>query len=170
MAEPGPPRYVPAAGVEARELAGRYGPFTSKRQARETLRHLAHEHALCWKMLGLENRVGPCFARQVKRCAGACVGEEAPAAHHARLAEALAPYAVPPWPYAGLAAIRERAQVGDRTDVQVIRDWCWLGTARDDGELYGLIEAPPRPVFDADIARLLIRTLARGKHDVVALA
>jgi hypothetical protein len=33
-----------------------------------------------------------------------------------------------------------------------------------------LIEAPPRPVFDADIARLLIRTLARGKHEVLRLA
>ena len=52
--------------------------------------------------------------------------------------------------------------LGDRTDVHVIRDWCWLGTARDDGELGRLIEAPPRPVFDADIARLLIRTLARA--------
>jgi hypothetical protein len=59
---------------------------------------------------------------------------------------------------------------GDRVDVHVIRDWCWLGTARDDGELGSLIEAPPRPVFDADIARLLVRTLARGKHDVRSLA
>jgi hypothetical protein len=32
-----------------------------------------------------------------------------------------------------------------------------------------LIDAPPRPAFDADIARLLIRTLARGRHDVRAI-
>jgi len=51
----------------------------------------------------------------------------------------------------------------------VIRDWCWLGTASDDGELGRLIEAPPRPQFDADIARLLMRTLARGKHEVLPL-
>ena len=51
----------------------------------------------------------------------------------------------------------------------MIRDWCWLGTAQDEGELGRLVEAPPRPTFDADIARLLIRTLARGKHDVLAV-
>ncbi len=91
-------------------------------------------------------------------------------AHHARLREALAPLAVPPWPYPGLAGIRERALIGERTDVHVLRDWCWLGTARDEGELGRLIEAPPRPVFDADIAKLLVRTLARGRHDVVRLS
>ena len=166
---PGPPIYVSAAVVEPAELGGRFGPFSSKRQARETLRSLAAEHALCWKALGLEKRQGPCFARQVRRCAGACVGVESADAHHARLAQALAPHAVPLWPFRGLAAIRERSLLGDRTDVHVIRDWCWLGTAHDDGELGRLIEAPPRPTFDADIARLLIRTLARGKHDVLPL-
>ena len=53
--------------------------------------------------------------------------------------------------------------------MHVILDWCWLGTAHDDGELGRLIEAPPRPEFDVDIARLLIRTLARGKHEALQL-
>jgi DNA polymerase-3 subunit epsilon len=154
---------VAAAGVEPGALAGRFGPFSSKRSAREVVRSLAAEHALCWKALGLEKRQGPCFARQVKRCAGVCVGAECPEAHHARLAEALAAHAIPPWPFAGLAALREQALLSERVDVHVLRDWCWLGTATDDGELGRLIEAPPRPVFDADIARLLIRTFARGR-------
>ena len=59
--------------------------------------------------------------------------------------------------------------LGDRVDLHVLRDWCWLGTARDDGELGRLVEAPPRPEFDADIARLLMRVLAKGKHELVAL-
>jgi DNA polymerase-3 subunit epsilon len=167
---PGPPCYVPAASVDPRELAGRYGPFSSKRQARDALRSLATGHGLCWKALGLEKRQGPCFARQVKRCAGACVGAESAEAHQARVADALAPLAVPRWPFPGLAAIRERSLLGDRTDLHVLRDWCWLGTAHDDGELGRLIEAPPRATFDADIARLLIRTLARRKHEVLSLS
>ena len=168
--EPGPPRYVAAAGVEPGELAGRFGPFSSKRQARETLRHLAAEHGLCWKALGLERRLGPCFARQVARCAGACVGAESAAAHHARLRDALAACAIPPWPFAGPAAIREPALLGGRVDVHVVNDWCWLGTAQDDGELGRLLEAPPRPQFDADIARLLMRTLQRGRLAATALS
>ena len=57
-----------------------------------------------------------------------------------------------------------------RTDVHVIRDWCWLGTARNEGELTRLIEAPPRPEFDGDIAKLLIRTLARKRLEIFPLA
>ena len=167
--EPGPPRYVAAACVEPAHLAGRFGPFTSRRQARESLHNLAGEHRLCWTALGLERRIGPCFARQVASCAGACVGAESTAQHHDRLRAALAARAIPRWPFAGLAAIREPALLGARVDVHVIRDWCWLGTARDDGELGRLLEAPPRPVFDADIARLLMRTLARRKHQVMPL-
>ena len=162
-AKPGPPRYVAAAGVEPGTIAGRFGPFSSQRSAREALRSLAAEHALCWKALGLEKRQGPCFARQVKRCAGVCVGAESPEAHHARLAEALATHAIPPWPFGGLAAMREQSLLSQRVDVHVLRDWCWLGTATDEGELGRLIEAPPRPVFDADITRLLVRTSARGR-------
>ena len=168
--EPGPPRYVAASGIEPADLAGRFGPFSSRRQARETLRDLAAEHGLCLKALGLERRLGPCFARQVARCAGACVGEESAHAHHARLREALAACAIPWWPFAGPAAIREPALLGDRVDVHVVDHWCWLGTAQDDGELGRLLEAPPRAQFDADIARLLIRTLQRGRLAVTAAA
>jgi hypothetical protein len=39
----------------------------------------------------------------------------------------------------------------------VLDRWCWLGTARDDGELCALLDAPPRPTFDLDVTRLLLR-------------
>ncbi len=159
---PGPPRYLPAASIEADELAGRYGPFSSKAQARSTLRSLAAEHALCWTALGLEKRPGPCFARQLKRCAGACVGAETPETHAMRLAGALAPYRVPAWPVTGVAVLREPAAAGERVDVHVLRDWCWLGTAQDDGELTRILDAPPRPEFDIDIAKLLLRRHKAG--------
>jgi DNA polymerase-3 subunit epsilon len=169
-ADPGPPRFVATAGVDPATLAGCYGPLSSRRAARETLRHLAAEHRLCWNALGLERRDGPCFARQVARCAGACVGAESAAEHHARVRAALAPEAIPRWPFAGPAAIREASALGERVDLHVVRDWCWLGTARDDGELGRLLDAPPRAVFDADIARLLMRVLRRGRPEAIALA
>jgi hypothetical protein len=73
-AAPGPPAFVVAEAVDPAALAGRYGPFSSRRAARETLRSLAGEHALCWTALGLERRSGPCFARQVRRRDDAGVG------------------------------------------------------------------------------------------------
>ena len=57
------------------------------------------------------------------------------------------------------------AAFSERTDVHAIRDWCWLGTARDDGELAALLEAPVRPQFDIDVTRLLLK-----RHTAGALA
>jgi DNA polymerase-3 subunit epsilon len=126
------------------------------------LRTFAADRHLCWTRLKLERRAsGPCFARQLKRCAGACVGAEPTDAHDARLAEALAPHRIPAWPVSGTALVRETSADGERVDVHALRDWCWLGTARDDGDLACLSQALPPPSFDIDIARLLIGRYAK---------
>ncbi len=163
LTESGAPAYAPAAAIEPDTLRDAFGPFGSRAGAREMLRTLAGEHRLCWRRLGLERRPGgPCFQRQLRRCAGACVGEEEPAMHDARLAAALAPLAIPPWPCGGSALVRERAVLTERTDVHVLCHWCWLGTARDEGELDELLQAPPRPQFDIDVTRLLLKRHAAG--------
>jgi DNA polymerase-3 subunit epsilon len=161
MAEPSPPDYLRADVIEPRDLHGLYGPFNSRRAARETLRDLAAEAALCWRLLGLERRAGPCFARQIKKCAGACVGAETLAAHHQRFRQALAPYALRRWPYDGMVSVQETNLTGERTDVHLFRDWCWLGTADDASSLQALLEAPPRAAFDLDIYRILCKRLSR---------
>jgi DNA polymerase-3 subunit epsilon len=94
------------------------------------------------KRWGWRSGRAPAFARQVKRCAGACVGAESAEAHHERSCRALAAACHPALAFRRLAAIRERSLLGERTDLHVIRDWCWLGTAQDEGELGRLVEAP----------------------------
>ncbi len=160
--EPEAPDYVRSNAIDARALENHYGPFASKRQAREALRAVAAEAALCWTALGLEHRNGPCFARQLHKCAGACVGAEPPAAHHARLREALARYALKPWPYGGTIGVLESSLIDERIELQVFRDWCWLGTARDESDLYAILETPSRATFDLDIYRLLVKRLPRA--------
>jgi DNA polymerase-3 subunit epsilon len=161
-AEPEAPDYIRSEVIDPRALENLYGPFASRRQAREALRAIAAEAALCWTALGLERRRGPCFARQLRKCAGACVHAEAPAAHHARLRDALARYALKPWPYPGAIGVLETSPTGERTELHMLRDWCWLGTARDESELYAMLEAPPRCTFDLDIYRLLVNRLPRA--------
>lgn len=156
------PRFVRVDMLEPAELAGRYGPFSSRRVARETLFDLAREHRLCLKTLGLEHRSGPCFAYQLKRCAGACAGEESSLSHSMRLAHALMPRAIPHWPFPGMAVLYERAEYGERVDAHLLRDWCWLGTARDQSELACMLEAPPSSELDIDIARVLMKAVRRG--------
>lgn len=159
--EPAPPEYVRSETIDPGALEGLYGPFSSRAQARATLRDVAARARLCWSALGLERRVGPCFARQVRRCDGACVGTESREAHAARLREALSSYALRPWPHPGMVALKETDLLGERTDVHVFDRWCWLGTAHDDASLGALVEAPPRGEFDLDIYRLLVKRLPR---------
>lgn len=161
-AEPAAPDYVCSDGIDARRLDHLYGPFASRRRARETLRVLAAEARLCWTALGLERRSGPCFARQVRKCAGACIGAESQATHHARLLAALQPYALKRWPYRGIIGVREASLTGERVEVHAFQDWCWLGTAREESELQGIVEEPPRVPFDLDIYRLLVKRLPRA--------
>jgi DNA polymerase III subunit epsilon len=159
--EPQAPEYVPSTAIDPGALQGFYGPFGSRASARATLRAIAADSQLCWTALGLERRTGACFARQVRRCAGVCVGAESREGHAARVREALAPYAMHTWPYPGMVAVRESNITGERTDVHVFRDWCWLGTVGDDAALAAIIDAPPRAQLDLDIYRLLVKRLRK---------
>lgn len=167
---PGPLEFVPSSGIEPDCMNGHYGPFSSRRQARETLRNLARDARLCWTMLGLEHRRGPCFARQVGKCGGACVGAESVATHHARLLLALARFSLPSWPYPKLVGIRETNVLSGLTEVHVVSKGCWLGTARDDATLQELREYPPRGEFDLEIYRVLLAHIKRkGRQCVLPL-
>ncbi len=110
LADGAPPRYLRAADVGIASLAGAYGPFTSRKSAREMLLAAASEHGLCWQRLGLEARgSGPCFQRQRRRCRGACTGDETASEHDLRLRLALAARRLPPWPLAAHAIDGARA-------------------------------------------------------------
>jgi DNA polymerase-3 subunit epsilon len=106
-------------------------------------------------MLGWEKRGGPCFARQVKRCRGACVGEETPQVHNLRLATALASWRVADWPWAGRVMVRERHVDGRIEEAHVFDRWWHIGTARDADELVALAETRAEIGFDPDIYKIL---------------
>jgi DNA polymerase III subunit epsilon len=114
------------------ELSGHIGPFSTTLAAKKALQSLASQHRLCWSTLGLEKRVGACFARQVRNCDGCCVGEESLEAHHARLCAAMEPLRIPAWPFAGPAALHEEtpptvARASPRKDSYVFDQWCLIG-------------------------------------------
>ena len=104
---------------------------------------------------------GPCFARQVRKCRGACVGEESPEQHNLRLVTALAPYRVADWPFAGRAVIRERHDDGRIEEAHVFDRWCHLGTARDEDGLLGLLEGRCEIGFDPDVYSIVKSFIAK---------
>jgi DNA polymerase-3 subunit epsilon len=127
--------YRAASGLTHDQLAGLHGPYSSRASARAALTALADEYHLCLKTLGLERRrkceaaQTACFAWQVRRCLGACCGQESAEAHWARLAEALAPARLPSWPHAGAVELIERDATSGREARYVVRNWCLVSPA-----------------------------------------
>ena len=153
------------AGAEAL-----FGPFATRVHVRQMLESVAAEHGLCWRQLGIEKRGGPCFARQVKKCRGACIGEETPEQHNLRLATALMPYRVRDWPWPGRIVIRERHPDGVIEEAHVFERWCHLGTARTPEELDELLLARIDREFDPDIYKILAAYVDRHPAAVRPMA
>ena len=132
-----------------------FGMFPSERTARNALVRLAAKHRLCHCLLGISRFAeAPCLACPVDRAAGACAGRVGRKKQLMRLFAALRPLRVPTWPHRGPVGIRERS------DIHVVDHWQFLGTARTESELYGLLESRPRH-FDKRLQGLLTRTLSR---------
>jgi len=166
---------VSADQINSQSLPLLCGVFRSKRAAMDALRGLADEHRLCLRTLGFEKKgKGACFRHQIRRCAGACAGQESAQAHHARTAAALAGLKTAAWPWRGpIAIVEEDTQYEpgrDAADLHVVHNWCLLGTARSEAEVAELLEGAPRPQFDLDHYKILARHLARGRTRVVELA
>jgi len=152
-------------------IAHVHGLFRTKRAALQALRGLADEHGLCLQSLGFETaRKGPCLRHQIARCAGLCAGKESVHAHHARLAAALAGLKNAAWPWRGAVGVVEEDAAREATEVHVVNQWCYVGTARSQDEVPALVEAARRPRFDLDQYRILQRHLAAKRARVVELA
>jgi DNA polymerase-3 subunit epsilon len=162
-------RLVQDPGAEGIEHV--YGLFRSRRAALDALRGLADAHGLCLLSLGFEpSRKGACFRHQIGRCAGLCAGKDLVAAHHARLARALAGMRNAAWPWRGPVGVLEEDPVREATELHVVHRWCYLGTAKSEDEVPGLLEAARRPRFDLDQYKLLVRHLLAPRARIVELA
>lgn len=133
-----------------------YGLFESRSDALRALTSIADAHGLCHALLKLQRvDVGrPCFAHQIKKCRGACVGAEAAADHHQRLLAALALYRIRSWPFDGPAFIR------DGHEMLLVDQWRFLGAARSEPEMADLL-ASGRPAFDRDTYKILSKAAHR---------
>jgi DNA polymerase-3 subunit epsilon len=150
------PELVSAEDIDFGRQENLFGLFKHSRDAQKLLQGIAEEHGLCPALLGLEKAGAgkPCFAYQVKKCRGACVGKESASHHSGRLIAALGRFKLKAWPHPGPACIR------DGEEAHLVEGWRYLGTARSDAELWELLESP-RPAFDGDIYKILARVANR---------
>ncbi len=170
--EAGKLRLAEASEIRGDTLKQLHGVFRSKRAALEALRGLADEHGLCLQTLGFDSTrraQGACFRHQLKRCAGVCAGREAPQAHQARVAVALARLKTLAWPWHGAIGVIETDPERDATEVQVLHNWCWLGAASSEAEVAELLAGAGRALFDLDVYRVLARHLGSGRARTIEL-
>jgi excinuclease Cho len=155
------PEIVFARDIDFATAVGLFGLFSSRKAALEALRDIAQAACLCSALTGLEKvaRGCPCFARQIARCQGACVGEESAESHAGRVRAALEPWRVVRWPYDGAVAIIEESE-GMRQRL-IVHRWSYLGTTKPRSK------ALPR--FDIDVYNILIRPLVAGELSIEPL-
>jgi len=156
--------------IDAETLPCVYGLWRSRRAAMQALREAADEHRLCLQTLGFDvKKQGACLRHQMGRCAGVCASKENAHVHLARVATALAGLKSAEWPHRGPLGVIEHDHRRDATEVHVLDQWCYLGTASCDSEVAELLEAR-RPRFDYDHYRILARHLGKRGVRVVRLA
>lgn len=127
-----------------------YGLFKNKREALKALTQIAEEHSLCKAVVGLEKvKPGsPCFGRQLKKCLGACIGDEARLAHDARLLAGLGKLKIRTWPFDGPAYLKEGEEM------LLIENWAYLGSARNEEAVWALLDGRLAQ-FDKDTYKIL---------------
>lgn len=173
-------------GVFADQLAGLYGLFRSKKQAESALETLVNAHNLCHRLTGLEKKkTGACFAHQLNKCKGACVGKEPATLYNLRQSLGLLPLQQKVWPWPGAVLVKERTLQQDGRGYeeveedealetlpqQVIYQWCWLGTVHNATELADLLSARPlRYGIDLDQYRILCKFLLTPPKGVSVMA
>lgn len=135
-----------------------FGIFASERAAQEALQKLVVQHELCSIATGLEESAGEgmaCFGRQIRRCRGACTGEESHESHHERLMHALDDLRILPWPYEGPMGVIEECD-GWR-QVHVIDHWRYLGSLDDEHRQLRARPAASLKGFDLESYKLVIQ-------------
>ena len=127
-----------------------YGLFKSKREALKALTQISEEDCLCKAVIGLEKvkKGSPCFGCQLKKCRGACIGEEQRLAHDARLLAGLGKLKLKTWPFDGPAYIKEGGEI------LLIDNWAYLGTARSEEDIWELLDGKSAQ-FDKDTYKIL---------------
>jgi DNA polymerase-3 subunit epsilon len=160
-----PPRVVSASEIDFTLTRDLYGLFRSRSAATRALREIADANGLCSRLLGLEKGgSGPCFSHQLRKCRGACCGQETVVAHSLRLAHALYRLRLESWPFPGPVGVREASPSG-RVWMHVLDRWCYLGSVEDEADLHEtLATRQESPAFDLDTWQILSKWLGPRRH------
>lgn len=153
-------RVVDSVAAEDCPAERLYGLFASRSDAEQGVLALVRREQLCPALLGLESTTHgrACFAHQIGRCRGACIGRETLQAHAQRLRRALAGLQAAVWPHEGPIGIIERD--GKQCQIHVVDRWSYIGSLEGRRSRIAL---PARHGIDIDTYKILAKPLAEGR-------
>jgi len=96
------------------------------REAKQALELLANKFNLCRKLADLEKGPGPCQARKISKCSGACEGVEAFKTYNLRVQRAFQQGGVESWPYASAVWVDELDEDSKEGQSFLIHNWLML--------------------------------------------
>lgn len=142
-----------ASIIEPHEAPHILAVFASRGKAKDALQTLAKEAELCPKLCGLEKARSACFWRQLKKCRGACAGEELTESYNQRLLDAFARRRVEAWPFGGAVLLQEKTD-DTATHGIVVDQWCVMAHIKQEAYCEPVVRRLPA-VFDLDTYAIL---------------
>jgi DNA polymerase III subunit epsilon len=161
----GKPRFVVGAAIDTEAVAQSVGLYNNRAAARLAVTEAARHARLCFKQLGLERRRpdAPCFAYQVGRCAGACIGEVTAAQHAGETQRTLTALSGRPWHHDSPFVVQEQGLDGKVVGMVFARGFFKGWVMGGDTDYTGIRAAlaATDPPFDLDLYRLASHVLAK---------
>lgn len=140
-----------------------FGLYHNRHHIESTLRKHARDRGLCLRVLGIDRGRGACFQYQLKRCNGACAGDESATSHNRRLLEVLSDERILAWPFAAAIALVERASEPldgqPSTQWQLINHWSYGGSYTDQHQVALAARSPENNLFDRDAYRIMLNAM-----------
>lgn len=138
--------------------------YDRRGKMRSALEVAAKDWNLCPKLMGLEKPAHACFWSQIRKCNGACTGQEDPDTYNARLEAAFIKQQIQSWPYHGPIVVEE-SQTTDIPKGIIIDKWCVIGKVLQEADCEPTVERK-QSGFDLDTYRILKNYLATKRDKI----
>lgn len=138
--------------------------YPTKSRAKQYLNQAVKDYLLCPKLLGFEKGGGSCFLYQIKKCEGACCGNESSERYNARVLDYFDRKRIENWPFKSPVLIEEKDQhVATPAKAIVVDQWCVIADISQDGQCEAKINLYER-AFDHDTYKILRSYLKNKVH------
>lgn len=138
--------------------------YPKPEQARNHLQSLVYQHELCHRLSHLDSSEAACFHYNIKKCFGACVGEESTESYNERVQIAIAKISRR---LSGSFFFVDKGRTPEEVAIVGVKDGRYLGygfVSTDDGDqtVDALLEFLSTPYADPDSGRIILGFVERN--------